>query len=125
MAIAESFCIGCGDNFEEGSSDIIIRSLSAGRVQQTWRSLLEKKLEDAEVITITCDDLVADVGVMCKTCFSSIERFSKLECTINSNLDQLVKGLSSITVSPRRKVRRVVSNNKSLSQLTCSHVYVD
>ena len=123
MAIAESFCIGCGDNFEEGSSDI--RSLSAGRVQQTWRSLLEKKLEDAEVITITCDDLVADVGVMCKTCFSSIERFSKLECTINSNLDQLVKGLSSITVSPRRKVRRVVSNNKSLSQLTCSHMYVD
>ena len=108
----EVFCLGCGEDIAERSSDRrSLTSTDAGRrVQQMWKHLLEIKLEERNGnIGISCEDLTED-GLMCRSCFSAFNRLFQLQTGIDRNLNLLVDKLSSVTIiHSRQKVRRVVS----------------
>ena len=48
-------------------------------VAEAWKTMLDTKLEGNSMIGICCEDLVTEVGLMCRSCFSAYDRFSKLK----------------------------------------------
>ena len=48
-------------------------------------------------IGICCEDLVTEVGLMCCSCFSAYNRFSKLKETIDTNINTVLHKLVVLT----------------------------
>ena len=109
MATKEVVCLGCGDDY--AGSRNMSGTYEAERIQKMWKVIIAEKIaERSEDIGISCDDLLDEFGVMCKSCYSRFDRYSRLHNTIMGNLNHLMEKLSLITVTcTRQKVRRVVS----------------
>ena len=104
----EILCLGCGEDIGGQSSNR--RSLnSSSRVQDVWKQLFQKKLEEKSIDLGLGDVLLSEVILMCRSCFSAFERFSKLQQSIETNLNAFVDKLSiKDIVYTRRKVSRTI-----------------
>ena len=105
----EILCFGCGEDIGGQSSNR--RSLnSSSRVQDVWKRLFQKKLEEKSIDLGLGDVLLSEVGLMCWSCFSAFEWFSKLQQqSIETNLNAFVDQLSTKDiVYTRREVSRMV-----------------
>ena len=108
LAMDEILCLGCGKDIGGQSSNR--RSLnSSSRVQDVWKRLFQKKLEEKSIDLGLGDVLLSEVGLMCRSCFSIFERFSKLQQSIETNLNAFTDKLSTKDiVYTRRKVSRTI-----------------
>ena len=106
----ETFCLGCGEDLCDKSSDRRrLTTTDAGRhVILSLKPILEKKLRAETSVGIDCDDLVDDIDLMCRSCFSAYERYSKLLTNIEKNLDTVIEKVSTLgTVLTRTKFTRL------------------
>ena len=74
-----------------------------------WKQLFQKKLEEKSIDLGLGDALLSEVSLMCRSCFSDFEQFSKLQQSIETNLNAFTDKLSTKDiVYTRRKVSRMV-----------------
>ena len=78
--------------------------------KKTWKCLLERKIESAECsVEVSCDDLVPNVGLMCRICLATFDRFGKMQ-TVYNNLNSVVEMLNSLEpFCTRPKVSKLIS----------------
>ena len=73
------------------------------RVIRVWESLLEPKLDEDS--PFSCHELLEDFGMMCRSCFSAFDRLSKLQTSIDSNLDNLMAKVLLVNTGRRKRLR--------------------
>ena len=131
MASLSIYCVGCGCDITNSKGNRLVRTTSSRHVVPLWSSLMKEEI-DSRGAALVAQSLIHDDGRMCRQCFNTFERASKLwealKCNISKAADIFIPSNAPSTgqrnVPPTPKRRRLLSNSEGESTVRSPEVKV-
>ena len=87
MASPSIYCVGCGCNITNSKGNRLIRTTPSRHVVPLWSSLMKEEI-DSRGTSLAAQSLIDDDGRMCRQCFNTFERASKVWETLKCNISK-------------------------------------
>ena len=98
MASLSIYCVGCGCDITNSKGNRLVRTTSSRHVVPLWSSLMKEEI-DSRGAALVAQSLIHDDGRMCRQCFNTFERASKLwealKCNISKAADIFIPSLAA------------------------------
>ena len=85
MASLSTLCLGCGSNIAHQKGTRLINTPASSHVLPLWTALVTEEISQRST-SATAQSLVENIKRMCRQCFNTFERASKLWQTLKANM---------------------------------------
>lgn len=97
-------CLCCGEDIAEDRVKRLLQSEASRHVLPLWTTLFQEELS-ASGISLDVSELAKNGGRVCRKCFTSLERCSKLLKDVKANIQEAVQCLSQNSSGGRSVTR--------------------
>lgn len=91
MASITVICIGCGSDISDAKGKRLLSSEASQHVKPLWCRIFDETLERKGIQAQACSFVTTISGRMCRRCFTSFERCTKLIDTLKNDVGKAVE----------------------------------